>query len=208
MKCPSFETLVSYLEGEAGRPATGEIGVHLSRCDNCGGNRHWYQAVKSLAVTDDSIAPPGWVFKRAMKSFKDWVPPAGALINLAQKAGRVVAQLVFDSGVQPMLAGARSSAVERRQVLYRADEFSIDLQIEPREQSRAGLAGQILREGDCEFESVAGRSLTLVRDGTEVATTRTNARGEFAITSLDSGSYDLAIDTGELDITIVGLGVN
>jgi hypothetical protein len=208
MKCPSFENILGYLDGEAGRPAAGEIGAHLSRCDNCAGDRHWYEGVKSLAVADDSVTPPGWVFKRAMKAFKGSVPPAGVLNDLVQKAGRVIAQLVFDSGVQPALAGARSSAVERRQVLYRADEFSIDLQIEPRAQSRVGLAGQILREGDYEFESVAGRCLTLVRDGAEVATTRTNERGEFAITSLDSGSYDLAIDTGELDITIVGLGIN
>src|SRR5262245_25221484 len=208
MKCPSFERLVGFLDDASGGPATGEIADHLSRCDNCAGERHWYEGVRSLAVTDDSIAPPGWVFKRATKAFRDWTPSAGTLSSLVQNAGRVIAQLLFDSGVQPALAGARSSAVEYRQMLYQADDFSIDLQIEPREQARAGLAGQILREGDYEFESVAGRSLTLVRDGAEVATTRTNARGEFAITSLDSGSYDLAIDTGELNITIVGLGID
>lgn len=208
MKCPSFETIVGYLDGETGRPAPGEIGVHLAQCGDCAGDRDWYERLRSLAATDDSITPPGWVFKQATKAFQDWASPAEVLNNLVRKAGRVIAQLVFDSGVQPTPAGARSSAVDARQVLYRAEDFSIDLQIEPRDQSRCGLAGQILRERDYEFESVADRPLTLVRDGAEVATTRTNARGEFAITSLDSGSYDLAIDTGDLNITIVGLGIN
>ncbi len=52
--------------------------------------------------------------------------------TVEQKRPDGLAELLFDSFLQPVLEGVRSSSIGTRQMLYRADPFQIDLLIEPR----------------------------------------------------------------------------
>jgi hypothetical protein len=121
--------------------------------------------------------------------------------------GQIVASLVFDSLRLPLVTGARSSEVEDRQLLYRAESYSIDVQVTASDNKSAELTGQILREGEVTFDSVAGLQLDLLREGGMLLSTLTNDRGEFAIPSIEFGNYDLRVDVNEASITIVGLPV-
>jgi hypothetical protein len=158
--------------------------------------------LKAVAARDDSIEPPPWVLKRAVRLFN----APRVRMSVGARVGRVVASLVFDSLRGPAFAGVRSSAIEGRQLLYRADDYSIDVQVAV-SQSRAELTGQVLREGELMFESVAGLQLELMRNGGTILSTVTNDRGEFTIPAVDFGSYDLRVDLNEASITIVGLPI-
>jgi hypothetical protein len=57
------------------------------------------------------------------------------------------------------------------------------------------------------FESVAGLTLNLVREGISVLSTVTNDRGEFRVGAIEGGSYDLKIEARDLSITIIGLPI-
>src|SRR4030095_14891374 len=106
MTCPGFQRLLDYLDGRLEREAADVVSSHLALgCSQCDGDREWYQQVKLIASSDDSIEPPTWVLKRALRVFDTPRVPAG----IAARVGRVVASLVFDSLRQPAAAGARSS---------------------------------------------------------------------------------------------------
>lgn len=204
MTCPGFEQLLDYLDGRLDRTAAQSVATHLTLgCSQCDADRSWYQQVKLAAASDDSIEPPPWVLKRALRLFN----APRVRTSIGERVGRFVASLVFDSLRRPALAGARSSGVEGRQLLYRAEDYSIDVQVAASDQRRAELTGQILREGELMFESVAGLQLELMRDGGTILSTVTNGRGEFKIPAIDFGSYDLRVDVNEASITIVGLPI-
>jgi hypothetical protein len=204
MKCPKFETLIDHLDSRLAPVKSEDVRAHLaSRCRACSADRAWYETVKRVAASDDSIEPPQWVLKRAFRLFETRTSQKG----LAARAGRLIATLVFDSFARPAEAGARSADMSDRQLLYRTDEFGIDLQIASAEKPDAQLTGQILCEKDLTFESVKQLPVTLLSQGKAVANTFTNERGEFSVTPVDCGEYDLQIEVGNLTVTIVSLSV-
>ena len=204
MNCPAFEELLDYLDSRLADAAAETVSAHLATgCARCNSDRAWYEEVRRIAASDDSLEPPAWILKRAVKIFDARGSRSGAV----RRVTRRVASLMFDSLQRPSLAGARSGGVDGRQLLYKAEDYSIDLQVASLDQSRVSLTGQILREGEMMFESVAGLQLDLTRDGGIILSTVTNDRGEFRVEALDYGSYDLRLDTNDASITIVGLPI-
>jgi hypothetical protein len=204
MTCPGFEELVDYVDGRLASESLETVRSHLGTgCGPCDVDRNWYEQVKLVAATDDTIEPPPWVLKRSLRIFD----ATRARTSFAVLTSRLIASLVFDSLRRPTLAGARSSAVDGRQMLYQAEPYSIDLQVAVLDESRAELTGQILREGELMFESVSGLRLDLIHDGETVLSTVTNDRGEFRVTTVDVGNYDLRVDASDASITIVGLPI-
>ena len=201
MHCPAFEQLVDLLDGRLAPAPAAAVERHVALgCLQCGEDVAWYGRVKFVAASDDSVEPPPWVLKRALRIF-DTQPGARSL------ASRVIASLVFDSLRRPRLAMSRSIGVEDRQLMYEAEPYSIDLQVASLDQARADLSGQILRRGELMFESVAGLSLDLAREGCPVLSTVTNDRGEFRVGALACGNYDLKIEARDVSITIIGLPI-
>jgi hypothetical protein len=204
MTCPGFEELIDYVDGQLASASLDAVRSHLvTGCGRCEGDRDWYQQLKVVAATDDTIEPPPWVLKRSLRIFD----AVRSRTSFAGLTSRLIASLVFDSLRRPAPAGARSTAVEGRQMLYQAETYSIDLQVAVLDPSCAELTGQILREGELMFESVSGLQLDLIHDGETVVSTVTNDRGEFRVTTIDMGSYDLRVDTSDASITIVGLPI-
>ncbi len=122
------------------------------------------------------------------------VKAAFATARLAAKpreAGRL-AQLLFDSFSQPALAGTRSAATRIRQMLYRAEPYQIDLQIElQQERNSLVVTGQLL---DVSHPQVIGRDvqLTLSNCGASIVNTVTNQFGEFRGEVENSGDLQLS----------------
>jgi hypothetical protein len=141
------------------------------------------------------------VVKRAVRLFEH----RGDRRGLAASVRDAVAKLVFDSFARPVAVGVRSAQPANRQLLYRAGDYSIDLLINSDASNNAELMGQVLREGDFEFEWVNGLSLKLIRSGETVRSAETNNVGEFSIGGLDQGDYDLRVETPEVSITIQNL---
>jgi hypothetical protein len=198
MKCPGFERIIDYLDGSLTTQDVERVEVHLSAgCRSCLETRDWYRNVRQAAANDDTIEPPAWVLKRAVRIFEAKRRP-----SLSERVGQAVASLVFDSLARPALSGVRSTETTNRQLLYRASDYSIDLQIAP-SGTGADLIGQVLREGETAFESVANLHLRLMGEHTYSATT--DAMGEFVIRGIKQGIYDLHIELGPGGVIIPGL---
>ena len=201
--CPGFERLIDYLDRRLDAATAQAVAAHLrSGCAKCSADLAWYESFVRVTAGDDSIEPPPWVVNRAIKIFdgKQRRSP------LANRLGSIIATLIYDSYSRPSLAGARATETDHHQLLYRAEDYNIDLLLAASGEG-TNITGQILRESECLFESAAHLELELLREGERLDKTRTNEVGEFTITAPDSGTYDLRVQAGELSITIVGLTV-
>lgn len=202
MKCPSFERLIDYLDSRLPEAEAKGVATHLAgNCTACAESRDWYQQVRIVAKTDDSVEPPAWVLKRALRLFET----QGHRPKLAARLGQAIASLVFDSFARPALAGVRSTETPNRQLLYRAGDYSIDLQIAPSEHAHASLIGQLLRESEATFESVSGLKLDIARGGKVFFSAVTDEMGEFQVSGIEQGMYDLRVELLEGSITVPDL---
>src|SRR5262245_17311243 len=157
MKCPGLEKLISFLEGNLAAEESARLTAHLATgCSSCAANRDWYMQIRDITAKDDSVEPPVWVTRRALRIFETNRP------RLLKRLQTAVAALVFDSFALPEVAGVRSTDTVNRQLLYRAGDFSVDMQITPTGENRAEITGQILREGETAFQSVEHAVVTLL----------------------------------------------
>lgn len=202
MECPGFERLVDYLERRLSKEESNSIEAHIySGCVQCAESERWYRRVAEITAGDDSVEPPSWVLKRALRLFADERPER----RFARRLKELAASLVFDSFARAAMAGARAAGSADRQLLYTADDYNIDLRISLVESSGASVIGQILKKSDERFESVSGLQLELILDGEEVFSGITSPSGEFAIQHVKRGDYDLRIETFDASITLYGL---
>ena len=105
-------------------------------------------------------------------------------------------QLLFDSFSHPCPPGTRSAATRTRQLLYRADPYQIDLQIELQPESdRIVVTGQLVDVGHPEM---VGRDVSVIlSDGREfIVNTVTNQFGEFRCEVKNSGDLELSFLRG------------
>ena len=204
MNCPGFERIIDYLDGRLDPVPAVEVAAHIAAgCGRCAADLAWYERVKSVAAADDTIEPPPWVLKRAVRLFE----AARARQGVRAAIGRLVASLIFDSQTRPLPAGVRLTAPADRQLLYRAGAYTVDLQFAALDAS-AQLSGQVLKEGEFKFESVAGLKVFLLSEEVALASAVANNFGEFTLPSVACGQYDLRIETGDADITIAGLTIS
>jgi hypothetical protein len=105
---------------------------------------------------------------------------------------RVLIHLLFDSYSQPAPAGTRSAPGRIRQMLYRADPYQIDLQIELQpEQDHLVVTGQLV---DLTHPEMVGRDVqVMLSDGREyIVNTMTNQFGEFRGEVKNSGDLEIS----------------
>jgi len=204
LRCPVFQELIDFQDGRLDREKAGLIERHLAAgCPRCTADHSWYERLRSAARSDVNFAPPGWARSRAILLFDEQreKSPLGHP-NLLE-----IAMLDYDSvGGRPS-AGARSSELSERQLVYSAGGFSIDLQIGASEDSEAEVIGQIVKENERGFASVAGLLVDLISASESVWTTVTNGVGEFRMIGVDFGEYELTIDTRGKQIRVPALPV-
>jgi len=124
---------------------------------------------------------------------------AFAIASLAASGPEVVrlAQLLFDSFSHPAPTGIRSAPTRIRQLLYRAQPYQIDLQIELRpETNRLIVTGQLL---DVSHPDMIGQDVevTISNRRGSVVKTKTNQFGEFR------GEVE---NSGDLEVSFAGTG--
>jgi len=123
-------------------------------------------------------------------------------LDTTQKEPRKLIEVLFDSFMQPAVAGTRSVVIGTRQMLYRADPYQIDIQIEPKPGSnRLVITGQLL---DLSNPGVIGRDIqvTLSNRRGNTVLAATNQFGEFSGEIENSGDLELSIP-GDSDRPIV-----
>jgi hypothetical protein len=171
---------------------------HLATgCKRCSETVSLWQKVSKSAAAEVSYQPPADTVRLAKAAF------ATAGMAQAQEGSRGPIEVLFDSFLQPAVAGSRSVVIGTRQMLYRADPYQIDIQIEPKLGSnRLVITGQLL---DLSHPGVIGRdiqvTLSNLRGNTVIAAT--NQFGEFSGEIENSGDLELSIPgDGEQPIVI------
>jgi hypothetical protein len=199
MGCPGFEDLIDFMDGALTEARATVVREHLaSGCGHCDADISWYKRVRNVASLDDSLEPPAWVLKRALRIIDD-----GHKRRPTERyRGPGIASLIFDSLARPLPAGVRSTATDQRQLLYRAGGYSIDVQVILAEGDLADLLGQVLFEGEAGFESVKGIGLELGLGGVPVASAVTDSIGEFSIRGVVPGEYELDIESEDGKIIV------
>ena len=169
----------------------------VSGCKQCLETVALWQKVHNAAALEASYQPPAGDVRIAKAAF------LGAERATAREETSSVVEVLFDSFLQPMLAGARSSSLGTRQMLYRADPYQIDIQIEGRpEGNRLMVTGQLL---DVSSPGIVGRDvkITLSNHRGNVIHTVTNQFGEFRGEIENTGDLELSFPShGEKSIAI------
>jgi hypothetical protein len=171
---------------------------HLATgCKRCSETVSLWQKVSKTASAETSYQPSADTVRLAKAVF--------VTTGLAQKQkqSKGLIEVLFDSFLQPAVSGARSVVTGTRQMLYRADPYQIDIQIEPKPGSnRLVITGQLL---DLSNPGVIGRDIqvTLSNHRGHSAIAATNQFGEFSGEIENSGDLELSIPgTGEQPIVI------
>jgi hypothetical protein len=197
MKHFSTEEWVDYVNQVIASNERETMQMHLATgCKRCTETVSLWQKVSKSAAAEASYQPPADTVRLAKAAF------VTSGMAQAQEASRGLIEVLFDSVLQPAVAGARSVVIGTRQMLYRADPYQIDIQIEPKPGSnRLVITGQLL---DLSHPGIIGRdiqvSLSNHRGHSVIAAT--NQFGEFSGEVENSGDLELSIP-GDGDQPIV-----
>jgi hypothetical protein len=171
---------------------------HLSAgCRSCEEQLTLWQKVRTTAAREADFQPPESAVRMVRAAY------AATAIGHPKKKGSSLVQLLFDSFLQPAQAGARSMTTATRQMLYRADSYQIDLQIESRPGSNLlVITGQMMDVSTPEFVS-KGVPVMLSNYRESLVHAVTNEFGEFRCEIDNSGDLELSVPGhGEKPITI------
>jgi hypothetical protein len=161
---------------------------HLgSGCKGCEEKFALWQKVRGTAASEANYQPPVDAVRVVKAAY------ASARMGSKGEEAKSLVEVLFDSFLQPAAAGARSKATGARQMLYRADSFQIDLQIEPKPGSNhVVVTGQMMDVSTPEIVS-RGVQVKLSNFRENVIHTVTNEFGEFRCEIDNSGDLELSV---------------
>jgi len=167
-------------------PATRKLTLeeHLKGCKRCTKAVSQWRQVRESAAADANYQLSAEALRIAKAAF------AGLQLALRGETDSSI-EVVFDSLLQPSVEGFRSAAGSTRHVLYRADPFQIDLQIELQPgDKQVVVTGQLLGSRD---PQIVGRDVALILANMHggVVRTVTNQFGEFRAEIENSGDLSL-----------------
>jgi hypothetical protein len=197
MKHYSTEEWVDFVNHTVTAGQQKDMQKHLATgCKPCKETVSLWQKVSKTAAAEANYQPPADTVRLAKAAYLT------TRLNTPPKESRSLVEVLFDSFLQPAVAGARSVVIGTRQMLYRADPYQIDIQIEPKPgTNRLVITGQLLDLGN---PGVIGRDIQVTlsnnRGNTVVATT--NQFGEFSSELENTGDLELTIP-GEAEEPIV-----
>jgi hypothetical protein len=161
---------------------------HLgSGCRECAEKFELWKKVRSTAASESSYQPPADTVRVVKAAY------ASARMASQEKEAKSLVEVLFDSFLQPAVAGARSMTTGTRQMLYRADSYQVDLQIEPQPGSNLlMITGQMMDVSTPEMVS-RGVQVKLSNFRGNLIHTVTNEFGEFRCEIENSGDLELSV---------------
>jgi hypothetical protein len=173
---------------------------HLRQgCKSCMKTVSLWQRVRQSAASEANYQPPEDAVRIAKAAF------AGSELAGQGKGAGSRIRVLFDSFLQPVFEGARSAGAGTRQMLYRADPFQIDVQVETKPGgNRIVVTGQLL---DLSNPSVMGRDVRIILSNMrgQVANAITNQFGEFSGEVENSGDLQMTFATNDVQPIVISL---
>jgi hypothetical protein len=186
------EVALNFLEGRLDKEQEAFWKRHVDACKDCAQDvRRWQELGINLKRSHLRSAPDTDV-ESVMHIFRPRQEEVASLRS-------IIASIVFDSFLQPAMAGARGASTTSRQLVMRADEFDIHIKIWS-EGERKEMLGQLLSRSDPGFTSTA--RFHLLRNGEKIESTITDELGEFHFSDIPEGNLSLQMDLPNL--TVIG----
>jgi hypothetical protein len=180
------EQWIDFVNEAISAEAKQDMKRHLQQgCESCSQKMSLWLQVRNVARSERTYQPPAGTLRMAQAAF------ATSSFVLKRKGAFTLAEVVFDSFLQPAVEGARSLDKSTRQVLYRADPYQIDVQIEVGSNGNTlVVTGQVI---DLRQPGLAGGDLRVAISNLRgpVEQTTTNQFGEFRKEISDSGDLEL-----------------
>jgi len=173
---------------------------HLERrCESCAAELARWGRLRQFAVRERDYQPPKDVVHMAKAAF--------AASGWAQKRtpAKGIIELLFDSFRQPLPAGVRSVGTWPRRMLYAADHFKIDIQVESQADGQTiVVTGQLL---DLRQPGAVARDMkvTLSNGRGRTVEVKTNEFGEFREEIENSGDLELTFTSGNTEPLVISL---
>jgi len=192
-----FETLADLVEGHLSESEAAEVRKRLADADpRTQADLAWLQALAAFGQAMPLEAPPQRVREALRTHFRLWAeerrPP-----SLLQ---RLVAQLTFDSRLQPALVGVRGGLIDPDQLLYTTDLMDIELHLLPSGQGLVRILGQALpRDPDLDLADCA---VQLLAGEQELGLTSTNELGEFTFEVIPGNDHTFFFVSEEGEIAL------
>jgi hypothetical protein len=198
MKHFTTEEWIDFANEAVAKSKRQEMEQHLGEgCARCKKAASLWQKIQQTAKSAAKSEPPENAVRIAKAAFIN--------ARLAGKPTRVpgFVEVLFDSFLQPVAEGARSEVGSgMRQMLYRADPYQIDVQIEAKPGSRKlVVTGQLV---DMRNPDAPGRDVPVVISNLRghVVQTVTNEHGEFTEEIQSSSDLELKL-LGENDEAVI-----
>ena len=168
-------------------------------CEPCQETVSLWQRVRSSAAAEGNYQPPEGAVRIAKAAY------ASAGLFAPKKGSKSSVRLLFDSFLQPVLAGVRSSGTGTRQMLYRADPYQIDVQLELKPGgTRVVVTGQLLNLSNPKIIATGTRILMSNMQG-DVMHAAANEFGEFSGEVKNSGDLQLTFATPSGEPIVISL---
>ena len=197
MEHPTIETLINFAENQLPESEQALVKEHLSgSCQQCSAFLIRMRRLLDAAKNEGVFTPPDAELRKAIAAFKK----RGSARQETRKP--ILASLFFDSRTRPSLAAVRG-AQSGRQVLFKAGQYDIDLQIVP-EHGDTRLVGQVL--GSDQLEEGLSVFVSLNdQNGEVIQGAESDRHGQFAFRKLQPGRYDLVFDLQDQEVAIKSL---
>ena len=169
-----------FARGVATAEMSASMQAHLKTgCQSCQATLDWCKTLAVIAQREAAYEAP----ETTVRTAKAW-------FALSKPGKGTLAQLVFDTSLQPAVAGIRSASAAPRQVVYVAGDVVVDVKLESIDESgNLHIIGQLIQRDD---PYGFGHVPVVLREADrQVAKTFTNRFGEF---QFESGPHhDLAL---------------
>jgi hypothetical protein len=191
---PPFDRLADLVRGDISTDQQAEIAAHVVTCPLCADQVAWLEHILELYRTDESESAPPAAIASVTDFFRSKVTTQGE-----ESWRRITAELTFDSAHMPPAIGVRSDTATRRQMVFRAAEFEIDIHVAS---TRSGwiISGQVLgsaKGGHAELQGSTGPFRAPL-----------NELRQFTLSPVIAGTYTLIVGLKDAAIEIPRLEID
>jgi hypothetical protein len=173
----SEQAWADFVRGVSKSETKANIESHLARgCCDCGATSDVWNQLQTIVSNEKSYMPPESAVRMVKLEF---------VTTNSQEQASVLANLLFDTFVQPLAAGIRSGAAVARQLVYEAEGLTVDLRLDS--QSPSGkilVVGQVL---DQRLPRVSPR-------GVSIALWTPKGQPFLEVSSNESGEFQLEVN--------------
>ena len=189
----SAEIALDWIDGRLAKGQENFWRDHLELCKECTRDVEGWRELKTNLRRPYLRSASSETIRQVTQIFRPAPPKTESRLR------QVMASLIFDSFLDPALAGARGTSVSARQLVMRAEEFDIHIKIWGDPDHRQML-GQLLPRSGARFVEAA--RFHLLQNGERLETASVDETGEFHFLDVPEGDLSLQIDLPNL--TVIG----